>query len=123
MPQYVVLQSHPPGDCPVASKAAREWVKKTFPQMQRIAEEMGVKFVIPYLHLDPAHKGLLVLEAPSAETVRDFVVRAGHFHYLDMSCTWSRRSRTCCSTWTRCLPSIHSRIREILETGACGDQW
>jgi hypothetical protein len=84
MPQYVVLQSHPPGDCPVASKAAREWVKKMFPQMQRIAEEMGVKFVIPYLHLDPAHKGLLVLEAPSAETVRDFVVRAGHFHYLDM---------------------------------------
>lgn len=36
-----------------------------------------------YIHLDPAHKGLMLLESASAETVRDFLVQAGFFHFLD----------------------------------------
>ena len=51
--------------------------------MESIAKKNGVKFVVPYLHLDPAHKGFLLLEAGSAEAVRDFMVQAGMFHFLD----------------------------------------
>ncbi len=83
MPQYAVVQSHNPSDCPIASKGAREWMNKMFPQMDSIAKKHGVKFVVPYMHLDPAHKGLLLLEANSAEAVRDFIVQAGLFHILN----------------------------------------
>ena len=84
MPQYAILQSHPPGDCPVSSKAARQWFKKIFPEIENVAKQFGVKFVVPYIHLDPAHKALLLLEAPSAEAARDFVARAGFVQFTDM---------------------------------------
>jgi hypothetical protein len=84
MPQYVVIQGHSPGDCPVSSKSAREWLKKMFPEIEGNAKKFGVKFVVPYIHLDPAHKGLMLLEAPNAEAVRDFLMQAGFFHILDM---------------------------------------
>ena len=83
MPGYAVVQSHPPGNCPVSSKGAREWANKTIPQIDAFAKKHGVKLLLPYMHLDPAHKGLLVVEAPKAEDVRDFLVEAGFFHFLD----------------------------------------
>jgi len=82
MPQYAIVSSHPPGDCPVSSKGAREWMNKMAPQVETVAKKHGVKFVLPWLHLDPAHKGLMVLQAGSAESVRDFLVEAGLFHFL-----------------------------------------
>ncbi|MEM2485170.1 MAG: hypothetical protein QXK69_12835 [Candidatus Caldarchaeum sp.] len=84
MPQYVILQGHPPGNCPLASKGAREWFKKMFPEMDNVAKKLGVELVVPYIHLDPAHKGLMLLEAPSAEVARDFLMQAGFFHFVDM---------------------------------------
>lgn len=84
MPQYAVIQSHPPGNWPIASKAAREWANRQMPNMEKVASEHGVKLVTSYLHLDPSHKALLVLEAPNAESVRDFLVMAGFFHFTDM---------------------------------------
>jgi len=56
---------------------------KALPQLDNVAKKHGVKFVVPYLHLDPAHKGLLLLEAGSAEAVRDFLMEAGFVHFLD----------------------------------------
>lgn len=53
------------------------------PEADKLAEKMGIRMVVPYIHLDPAHKGLLLLEGPSAETVRDFLVQGGFFHFLD----------------------------------------
>src|SRR3989442_3709604 len=76
MPQYAIISSHPPGDCPVSSKGAREWMNKMAPQVETVGKKHGVKFVLPWLHLDPAHKGLMVLQAGSAESVRDFLVEA-----------------------------------------------
>jgi hypothetical protein len=83
MPQYAIVQSHPPGDCPISSKGAREWMNKIAPQVESVAKKHGVKMVVPWLHLDPAHKGLMLVEAASAEAVRDFLVTAGLFHFLD----------------------------------------
>ncbi len=83
MPQYAIVQSHPPGDCPISSKGARDWMNKVGPQVESVARKNGVKFVVPWLHLDPSHKGFMLLEAPSAEAVRDFLVQAGLFHFLN----------------------------------------
>lgn len=83
MPQYVILQDHPPDNCPVTNKAVREFAKKALSNLDANASKMGVK-VLSYDHLDPAHRALLRLEAPSAEAVRDFVVAAGFFHFTGM---------------------------------------
>ncbi len=50
-----------------------------FPQMDAIARKLGVKFVVPYIHLDPSHKGLMLVEANSAGAVRDFLVQEDSF--------------------------------------------
>ena len=83
MPQYAIIQGHPPGDCPVSNKSARQFAKKTLSQMDDLANKLGIKFVVPYIHLDPSHKGFMLLEADRAETVRDFLVQGGFFHFLD----------------------------------------
>ena len=83
MPQYAIIQSHPPGNCPISSKGARDWANEQVPKADELAKKMGIKMVVPYMHLDPAHKGLLLLDAPSAETVRDFLIQGGFFHFLD----------------------------------------
>jgi hypothetical protein len=83
MPQYAIIGGHPPGDCPVSNKSARQFAKKALSQMDDLANKLGIKFVVPYTHLDPAHKSLMLLEADKAETVRDFLVQGGFFHFLD----------------------------------------
>ncbi|QQG48761.1 MAG: hypothetical protein HY247_00080 [archaeon] len=83
MPQYAIIQSHPPGNCPISGKGARDWANETLPKSEELAKKMGIRMVVPYMHLDPAHKGLLLLEGPSGETVRDFLIQGGFFHLLD----------------------------------------
>ncbi len=58
-------------------------MNKMFPQMESTAKKLVVRFVVPYIHLDPAHKGFMLLEAGNAEAVRDFLVQGGFFHILD----------------------------------------
>ena len=55
---------------------------KVIPQSEEVGK-LGVKLVVPYVHLDPAHKGFLLLGAPRAEAVRDFRAQSGFFHFSD----------------------------------------
>jgi hypothetical protein len=81
MPRYAIFQSHPPDNCPMTNKAVREFAAKHLPKMDEYAGRHGVT-VITYDHLDPAHRALLLLEAPTAEAARDFAFDAGfaQFH-------------------------------------------
>lgn len=83
MPQYAILQEHPPDNCPMTNKAVRDFAMKALSSLDQTAAKMGVK-VLSYDHLDPAHKAILRLEAPSAEVARDFVYAAGFFHFTSM---------------------------------------
>jgi hypothetical protein len=82
MPQYVVLQSHPPDNCPMTNKAAREFAKKSEKILPKLQKELRVK-VLLNLHLDLNHKAFLLIEAPKAEAVRDYLVRGGYIHSLE----------------------------------------
>lgn len=83
MPQYAVLQSHPPDDCPMTNKAVRAFMKKAFAKLPALKKKMGIKTVLD-IHLDPAHKALLIVDAPSAEIVRDMLVQGGYMHFVQM---------------------------------------
>jgi hypothetical protein len=76
MPKYVVISNHPPMSCPSASKTLRELNKTLDKDLQPMMQKHKVK-PETILHLDPGHKVLWVLEAPSAEAVRDFIYKSG----------------------------------------------
>jgi hypothetical protein len=82
MPQYAILQSHPANICPMTNKAVREFALKMFDQKAAIAKQLNVKILLE-LHLDPNHKAFMLLEAPTAEAARDFLVEAGYLHYTE----------------------------------------
>ncbi len=72
MPKYVVISNHPPNSCPSANKILREMGKTLSKDLPPMMEKHKVKPEV-LLHLDPGHKVLWVVEAPSAEAVRDFL--------------------------------------------------
>ncbi|MDA4130555.1 MAG: hypothetical protein OK457_07270 [Thaumarchaeota archaeon] len=82
MPTYVVLSDHPPSNCPSSNKAAREFAMKTMGGMDKVMEKYKIKQNVA-LHLDPGHKVLLVLEAPSVEAVRDMIYELGYSEWND----------------------------------------
>lgn len=83
MPQYAVIQSHPPDNSPLTNKAVRAFCKKAYPQSKALAKRLGVKTLLD-IHLDPNHKAFMLFEARTAETVRDFLVQAGYMHFVEI---------------------------------------
>ena len=83
MPQYALIGSHPPNVCPMTSKAAREAAIKAYAEVEKSAKKKGARLVTD-IHLDPDHKTFQLWEAPSAETVRDIMLQAGFFYFLNI---------------------------------------
>lgn len=83
MPKYAVILHHPPDNCPLTNKSVREFFKKTLAELPNVAKQLGVKMEM-LIHLDPAHKAMMSLDAPNAEAARDFLVRGGFFHFTEM---------------------------------------
>jgi hypothetical protein len=84
MPQYAVIGTHPPDNCPLTNKAVREFAMKSSQKFPDLARRLGVK-VLSELHLDPDHKAFMLFEASNAEAVRDYLLLGGYTHYLNMN--------------------------------------
>jgi hypothetical protein len=78
VPQYVILADHTPDICPSSNarsrKRAQEGLGEHLPQL---AGEAGVSFLAGPLHLDPGHRTVSVVEAPSVEVVAQLVYDVG----------------------------------------------
>ncbi|HZW57060.1 MAG TPA: hypothetical protein VFF30_12290 [Nitrososphaerales archaeon] len=72
MPKYVLISNHPPESCPSAHSKLRERGEKLGSDIPTLMQRHGIKPEV-VVHLDPGHKVLWVLEAPSSEAVRDMV--------------------------------------------------
>jgi hypothetical protein len=66
----------------MTNKAVRAFAKKTYAQLPKLTKRYDVKILLD-IHLDPGHKSFMLLEAPNAEAVRDFLVISGLTHFLD----------------------------------------
>ena len=82
MPKYVVISNHPPNSCPSGNKTLKEIGKNLGKDVQAGMKKHGIK-PETILHLDPGHKVLWVLDAPSAEKVRDFLYDGGFSRWND----------------------------------------
>lgn len=60
----------------MSNRAVREMAKKAYEQLPALCKKLNVKVLLD-VHLDPNHKALMLLEAPTAEAARDLVMMAG----------------------------------------------
>jgi hypothetical protein len=104
MPKYVVISNHPPNSCPSANKVLREVGNSMGKDVPAMLQKHQVKAEV-ILHLDPGHKVLWVLEAPSAENVRDFVYDAGLSRWNDFEFHMASSLEEVTS-WVDKLPTI-----------------
>jgi hypothetical protein len=83
MPQYALIADHTPDLCPGSNARTRARAfEGTGPDnMAKVCGELGISFVLAPLHLDPSHKVLAILDAPSIETVTEFVMATGLFQW------------------------------------------
>lgn len=80
--QYIVMLWHPPELSPLSNTTVREASTRTWSRLPALREKYGVNVIAGY-HLDLEHKAIVVLEAPSAEAVRDFLYESGFMHWTD----------------------------------------
>jgi hypothetical protein len=76
MPKYVVISKHPPNSCPSANAILRKRGEKLGADIPPLMQKHGIKAEV-ILHLDPGHKTLFVLDAPTSEAVRDMLYEGG----------------------------------------------
>ena len=79
MPQYVIRLVHTSDQCPTSNSKVRERVLKGMPEMPKLAQKLGVKFLAGPLLLGSTHESLAVVEARNVETVDDMMMMV-HAH-------------------------------------------
>ncbi len=78
MPKYVILADHTPDICPSANARSRARALEGLGQnLPKLAESAQVTFVTDPLHLDPGHRTVAVVEAPSIEAVTGMIYESG----------------------------------------------
>jgi len=78
MPQYVILADHSPDICPSSNARSRARAIEGLGQnLPKLSEKHGVTFLTGPLHLDPGHRTVSVVEAPSVEAVAELVYESG----------------------------------------------
>ena len=82
MSRYVVISNHPPNACPSANKVLRERGHQLESTLTPLMQKHKIRPEI-MVHLDPGHKVLWVLDAPSAESVRDLIYEGGLAQWND----------------------------------------
>jgi len=83
VPHYAVIADHSPDICPGsnARSRARAMEGTGAENMQRVAAEVGLSYVLEPQHLDPSHRVIAVVDAPSIEAVNTFVFDTGLFQW------------------------------------------
>jgi hypothetical protein len=78
MPQYVILTDHTPDICPSSNSRSRaRAIDGMGQQLHTLATDSGITFTTELLHLDPGHRMVAVVDAPTIEAVTELVYAAG----------------------------------------------
>ena len=104
MPKYVVISSHPPNSCPSGNKTLKAISKNLDRDLPPVLKKHKLKMEL-MLHLDPGHKVLYLVEAPTAESVRDFIYESGLGTWNDFE-FYMTSSLEEITAWTDKLPNI-----------------
>ena len=76
MSQFVLIQTHTPDLCPLSNEKARKAYGPDPGPTMALAQKLGIKLIAgPMASLD--HQTFVVMDAPNAEAVREFVIQSG----------------------------------------------
>jgi hypothetical protein len=74
----VILADHSADICPSSNARTRARAMQGLGQdLPKLAQEAGVRFEVAPLHLDPGHRTMSVVEAPSIEVVTKLLYDVG----------------------------------------------
>jgi len=78
LPQYVILAEHTPDICPTTNGRVRARAREGLVELlPKLSKDAGVTFKAGPLHLDPGHRMIAFVDAPSIETVTKLVFDTG----------------------------------------------
>src|SRR5262249_3027817 len=79
MPKYVVLADHTPDICPSSNSRTRARAMQGMgpDNLPKVMREHDLSFVLEPMHLDPSHRTVAIVEAPTVEAVVKFVNESG----------------------------------------------
>ncbi len=81
--EYVALVRHSPESCPGSNARIRERAEQALGKMEEIGKKHQVKPKSMHV-LTPSHLVIFILEAPSIEAVRDFLIESGFDQWNDI---------------------------------------
>ncbi|MCE5214789.1 hypothetical protein FGU46_10420 [Methanobacterium sp. CWC-01] len=76
MPVFILDMEHSPEMCPMYNDKIRKKFKEQYNKMKEIAAKLEIKILIN-LSVAMDHTSLLILEAPSVESMENFVMEMG----------------------------------------------
>ena len=85
MPQYLVRLVHTSDQCPSANAKVRERVQKGMPEMPKLAQKLGIKFVVGPLVVATEHTSIAVVETERVEAVQDLIMQSGLMQWNSVS--------------------------------------
>ena len=77
MPHYVVKLTHTSDQCPGTNAKVRQRVLQAGPELPKLAQKLGVRFIAGPLILGSEHASLVVAEADRIEAVDDLLAQSG----------------------------------------------
>ncbi len=78
MPQYVIIATHKPDLCPIANGTVHARVVAGMSTLKSAGvPSPGVTFRVEPLHLDPSHRTIAIVDAPTIEAVTELVALLG----------------------------------------------
>jgi hypothetical protein len=83
VPQYALLADHSPDLCPSSNAKVRaRAIEGLNPDnADKVAQSLGLKILFGPLHLDPSHRTIAVIDAPTIEAVNKWVIETGLFQW------------------------------------------
>ena len=83
MPQYALFADHSPDLCPSSNAKVRARMMEGLnpDNVEKVAQSVGMKILLGPLHLDPSHRTLAIIEAPTIEAVNKWVIETGLFQW------------------------------------------
>ena len=107
MPQYVLRLTHASDQCPTSNSKIRERVVRSSPEMPKLAQKLGVKFVAgPYV-LGAEHESVAVMEAESVEVIEDFLMQSGSIQWNSVKVSPAKLLQEALQDLDDCPPAIY----------------
>jgi hypothetical protein len=107
MPQYVVRLLHSSDQCPTSNSKIRDRMVKGAPEIPRLAEKLGIRFVAGPLVLAVEHEAVAVVESSTPDAVQEFILQSGLMQWNTVHVMPAHTLEEATKIWERMPPPLY----------------